>query len=472
MKIKLFCTLILIFISFFICKSVNGAHYEFKWLKTKIDVPYNANIYDYVDMYVVKFYVDGKESHDFYVSQEENSTTFSTVLTYIVGIYKVTYLAANDTYNVYSYQDIYFNVYDDEPPVVRGPEYIRVLVNEEIDYLSYFEVSDNCTEPDKIIINSYDQDVTYNVLGTYPLTLEFIDASNNIAQKNILIEIYDNIRPTIKVIKDLVFSYGKSYNLSEYFYAFDNYDSNPNLSIYEFDFNRLGRQNIVIEASDSSGNLIRQNFSCLVIDDINPTITLKKTSDTINIEEIDDINDLLFSYVLEMKDNYSSIEKLHLKIDSPIYEKEVGQFAFNYTVTDENGNYSTVDLVLEILEFEGPDIIGDSFEFEVGDEIDLLKLVEVNDKYDQNAKDNLEVINSNLDTSKEGEYRVLYRAYNNSGKYTVHELKIKINPKVETDVVAPDNRSTPKMGFIITFSFEMLVLLAMIVAATRKKKTL
>ena len=469
MKKALFILLLFIAIFFALGNKVEAASCYFKWVKTKIDVPYLADINEYTDLYVVKFYLNGHESNDYCVMKEVNGTTFSTVLTYRIGLYKVVYCAYNEEYNVYSYQDIVFNVYDDEAPTIKGPDFINLAYGQSLDILQHYQVVDNVDALSNLNIFLIDRDVSYDILGRYPATIVAIDKASNETRKEIEIEIYDNIRPTIKVLKDLYFSYGKTIAIDDYFLITDNYDDNPRINI-EFDENAFGRTSIIVTASDSSGNSITQRFVCYVIDDINPIIRLSKTSDRVDIDTIEDFYQLLNSYIMIVDDNYDKKEDLKIIINSPITNLEVGSFTIEYKVIDREGNMAIETLNLEMVETIGPIITSeDNYEFDIGQEVDLMSLIEVSDLYDSNVAKNVEVISSNVDFKKAGNYRVIYRAYNSSGNYTLHEVNVNIKESAPTGAVdKKDNR----IGFYITFAVEAIIIIALLAATIKKKKQL
>ena len=102
-----------------ITNKANAASAYFVWEKSVIDVPVFSNLEEYKDDYVVKLYVNGKESKDFTVTYEVNTSSFSTVLTNKVGKYTVYYKAYSKNNYVSSVEGIIFNVCDVTPPIIN-----------------------------------------------------------------------------------------------------------------------------------------------------------------------------------------------------------------------------------------------------------------------------------------------------------------------------------------------------------------
>ena len=84
---------IVLFLASVLCEKTYAANAYFVWEKTVIDVPVYSALEGFKDDYILKLYVNGVESDDFYVEYETNCSTFSTVLTNRIGRYTVFYKA-------------------------------------------------------------------------------------------------------------------------------------------------------------------------------------------------------------------------------------------------------------------------------------------------------------------------------------------------------------------------------------------
>ena len=98
---KGFMFITILLFSFSIINQAKAANAYFVWEKVVIDVPLNSSLESYKDDYVVKLYVDGNESDDFYVTYETNCSTFTTVMTNKVGKYTVYYKAYSNKNYIY-----------------------------------------------------------------------------------------------------------------------------------------------------------------------------------------------------------------------------------------------------------------------------------------------------------------------------------------------------------------------------------
>ena len=197
---------ILIVFSFFILKkSAFASNAYFVWEKTEITVPVYSSLQEFKDDYVLKLYVNGKLSNDYYVEYETNCSTFTTVLTNKVGRYTVYYKAYSKNNNISSEQAIIFNVVDiSAPTITLDGNTLTINKGDKITDYSFYTVIDDTTNFNEIKIEIDDSNVIYNVLGTYPATIKATDLYNNISKVNFYVKIVDNLPPKFTIIKPLV----------------------------------------------------------------------------------------------------------------------------------------------------------------------------------------------------------------------------------------------------------------------------
>lgn len=409
---------------------VSAADVYFVWEKTEILVPLNASLENYKNSYEVSFYVNGRKSTDFTVEKEVNCSTFSTVLTNKIGKYTVYYKAKSEKYYVSSTQAIIFNVVDITKPNITQIADVVLESGKGFKIENYFYFSDDTTSKDELNIILDDSYVLYNIVGEYDAKLTVIDKFNNKTEKKFKIKIKDSSKPQIIIQKPLILSYGASIDVNEYFVAIDdcNGDLTNFIKVEGYDSKKLGHQEITVSVSDYSNNTIRMKVSVNVIDDESPMLLLKHNEVTLNIKEYSSFNfDYFKNYILDISDNHTSIDKLVLSIDHSKVLNEIGDFEVSYYVKDLSENITTEKMIVKLRELKGPDLIGeDIVTIKLGEEIDLLSLVEVKDEYDSNAIDRLEILSSNLNTCIVGNYEVTYICYNSSGNYSTKVIVIEV----------------------------------------------
>lgn len=436
------CLFLILFICLIVCQKVNASDAYFVWEKTTIDVPINSPLENYKNDYKVSFYVDGKKSTDFTIEKEVNCSTFSTVLTNKIGKYTVYYKAKSEKYYVSSTQPIIFNVIDVTVPKINQISNVNIECGTTIDIDKYFSFSDDTCKNEELTIILDDSNIIYNTVGVYDASIIVLDIYNNRAVKEFKVNVKDTVKPQILIQKPLILSYGVPFVLEEYLIATDNCngDLTKLIDIKGLDINKLGMQNVELSVSDYSNNVCSIKVAVNVIDDIPPSILLKYSEVVLDVENFDKYdNDFFEQYILDVSDNETTKEGLKIEIDFTTLKKQIGDYKIKYLITDNSGLSSSEYLNIKIREMEGPKLVGnDIFTIKIGEEIDLLSLVEVVDEYDNKAKGRLEIASTNFNNNIVGDYEVTYICYNDSGCYSTKVVVIKVIDDVIIEEVTKD----------------------------------
>ena len=417
-----------------------AANAYFVWEKTEIEVPVFSALESYKDDYVLKLYVNGVESSDFYVEYETNCSTFSTVLTNKVGRYTVYYKAYSKANYISSEQAIVFNVVDKTAPqITLKDSVVKLAYGKTLDDVNWYSVIDNTCSTSDIIINVDDASVNYQMLGIYSCSIIAADLYGNESTVNFVVIIVDELNPQVQVLKPLTFNYNEQVKFSDYFLCLDNYDGDVTflLEISNLDLTQLGRQEVVLTVRDYSNNETRVVYQVIVEDKEAPIIDINIAEIVLDISKLESYTRDYFVDLVAIKDNFSSYDKLIVEVDISQIELCVADYKVYMKVIDENKNTTELCLPVKIREFVGPEIlISDVIEINVGDNIDLLSLATVVDLYDSEAINRLTVDDSLLDVNNSGSYQVKYTCFNTSGIYTEKVVTINV---VETIDSAPFN---------------------------------
>ena len=423
-------------------RKVNAANAYFVWEKTVIDVPLNAPLEEYKDDYVLKLYVDGKLSDDYYVEYQTNCSTFSTVLTHKIGRYTVYYKAYSKNNYISSEQAIIFNVVDMTPPsleLVSDP--VIIDYGTTLKDINFYKISDDTCAQKDIIINLNDQSVIYSNLGLYQANISATDLSGNMITKKFSVKIVDNIAPNIVIIKPLVFDYMEEVKWEEYVRCQDNYDNDITqlIECYDLDTSKLGRSEITLEVSDYSKNKCSVKVEVVVADKTSPIINLKTEELTLDIRSFATYdNDYFKEYIYNYSDNYSQKENIILEIDTSNLCENVADFHVNFTAIDENNNKTIKKLIVKFREMIGPMIDGpDEININIGDALDLSRLVTVSDLYDDGVSSRLEIDDDGFNNLLSGTYRIKYTSFNTSGIYSEKIVTVNVIGEENNDYLLP-----------------------------------
>ena len=446
----------LIFLFFSYAVGVDAASAYFVWEKYIIDVPVNSNLEEYKDDYVLKLYVNGELSDDFYVEYETNTSTFSTVSTHKVGKYTVYYKAYSKNNYISSEQAIIFNVCDITAPTIKlDSNVIEVEYGYTLHDFPWNSISDDTCKLEEINVVLNDKNVIYNTPGTYPAVITATDKYGNKTKLNFFVKIVNKKIPTIKVLKQLYFEYGIIPDYNEYFLCLDSFDNNITkyIEVTGLDTYTLGKQEVNVKVKDAYNNVCEINLDVFVIDTLSPQLILECEELILDVSLFDTFNtDFFKGYVYRLTDNYS--QNITLVIDLYNFKEEVKDYEIVFIAMDENKNITKKTLKVMLREMVGPVIeVSDYIEVEVGSELDLHSLVTVFDPYDENVLERLIIESENLDLNTPGEYTVTYTSFNTSGIYTKKTLVIKVL----------SNNVVENIDNVDTFPVELIILISVVV---------
>lgn len=461
----------LVFI-FLLCFSINveaKSNCYFVWEKTTIEVPYKANVYDYKDDYIVKFYVNGIESQEFDVYREVNGTTLSTVVTTRLGKYIVYYKAFSIEHNISSTVAITFLVVDvNKPTVTLTKNKVELEFGKTLEDVSFFTITDDIYSLNDLDVKINSDMINYSVLGVYPASITVTDGYGNSTTKAFEVEIIDTTPPVITILQPLIFEAGDEINYSKYFMIIDSYNGDVTkfIEVKNLDINKVGRQQIIVSCKDYSNNSVSLSYHVDVVDEKAPLISLSTYEIELDISNFSSYNaDFFQNYISKITDN---CKEILVEIDCSSLRKKVEDFIVTYTAKDVYGNSSKTNLIVKLRELNGPILIcEEKITIKKGEALDLLSLVSVYDEYDINAADTLVVEKNGFDNEKIGTYYVKYSCYNNSGRFTEKTIQIVVDDEVLPEVIINFIKSNKKS---ILFGIGLFgCVLAFIIKRKRKK---
>ena len=107
-----------------------------------------------------------------------------------IGTYKINYEVYDSSGNMFN-KTITVLVKDITKPVIEQLEELVFNVNQEVDLNDYFNIYDNYDSYNDLTINYQQNNVNYNEIGTYKLTIVVKDKSGNDIKKEFNVIIFD-----------------------------------------------------------------------------------------------------------------------------------------------------------------------------------------------------------------------------------------------------------------------------------------
>ncbi|WP_297713310.1 immunoglobulin-like domain-containing protein [Clostridium sp.] len=244
-----------------------------------------------------------------------------------------------------------------------------------------------------------------------------------------------NYAPVIKNLREIIIREGNTIDLTEGVEAWDFEDGDitekivfPNIDLESLP---VGKHEVSYEVTDSDGNKTIMNRTIYVIKNASPIIKGAKDI-TIKIGDVDNFDLLNGIIVTDDKDNDLKPEVIgKIEKPSPGTNKDS---TITYTVTDSDGNSTTVTRVITVTN-QLPVIKGlDEIVIKQGEELDLLSGVTASDEEDGDITKDL-VITGAIDINEEGSHILLYKVTDSDGNTT--EMQRIVVVEKDNEVIPP-----------------------------------
>lgn len=333
-----------------------------EWIHDWIRIPLYEPIESYRYLPEARIFVNDILVVGASVSYERNGvewTFISTVNTSQVRTYGIRYRAYFPEYNLTSVHTITFDVVDITPPeFVDIPEKTMIIGDKIPNLKEGVIVKDNYYPESKLSITVDTSKVITNRVGQYIITYRVFDPSGNESSQTVILKIIDPIPPLITLTKPLTMEVFQSFIWQNYMTIKDNVDT---IVIIEIDdscvnYHEIGSYEIVIKATDRSGNQTVEQLVIDIRDTTKPVITLKSKPPGIVVYQ-PITRAVLESYVISISDNYDDLMLEDLIIVHDIESDVLGTYTIYYEISDKSGNKTQLKLNVSVIDPIKPIII-------------------------------------------------------------------------------------------------------------------
>lgn len=429
MKKIIFIVIFIISISVKSISALDYTEFEFIWSNQKVYIPVGENISNYENLPSAVVIIDGT-SRQCTIVAGDTLTWRDTITTTIVGTYYATFEA------LYTYQNvtisneatITFIVEDNEAPIITTTKTeITINYGEDIDYSQYIKVEDNSSSIADLTITPLDGHMDTDIIGTYFVDVEISDSYNNATIVSFTIIVVDNVAPIIKHESIIQIEACIDFDIKDYFEGYDEYDNDitSNLTCDDFDSQTLGSKVITVHLYDTSGNYTTKNVTVEVVDNTAPTIELNTLETTLSIDQEYD-EEYFHQFVKSVIDGTIELDVTSVVVDLSNIVYEFGVYQVKFSIEDSSGNEGTALMYVTLKYETGPIIYADDITISLGYNFDYKTYVVVDDPYDDDASDNLELVYYGLDINQQGTYQIIVRAYNDSGYFTTKTFLVTV----------------------------------------------
>ncbi len=344
----------------------------------------------------------------------------------VVGTYKVFYSIEDQSGNL-TEKSMNIKVSDLTVPVITiVTPFIYEVFDSEPHLINQFSYSDNYSKAEEMTCKIT---ATYkmNVVADYPITIEVTDKAGNKTIYRGYIQIIDLGKPEILQINDIIITDFEQKDLTYYFSATDNYDLSSKIliSINDslVDYEKIGSYVIHVTATDHSGNVKSLETEVIVIDMIQPVLTLSMKS---LIVEVGSTYLNLVIYIEVATDNYDDLDSSSVQIHEAIDYEELGVYLVTYVLVDSSMNTTEMMLYVSVDDRTPPVVHFTNLFLSTGSPFNPLEGVQVDETSNQYT---IQYFPYLLDTSIPGNKTITYIITDERGNYTISNRIIEIIPE-------------------------------------------
>jgi hypothetical protein len=347
----------------------------------------------------------------------------------VVGAYRIYYMVIDHSGNI-TEEELIIKVSDLEAPdITINIPFIYQVFDSDPHLINQFSYSDNYSRMEEMTCKIT---ATYkmNVVGDYPITIEVTDRAGNKTIYRGYIEVKDVYAPVITQLNDIIITDFEQKDLTFYFSTTDNYDPASKITISiddsNVDYEKIGSYVIDVEAIDQSGNVKMMETEVIVIDIIQPVLTLSIKALTVEVgtTPLD-----LTRYIEEATDNYDDLDKNAVLITESIDYEVLGVYPVIYLLRDSSLNVTELTLYLSVDDRTPPVVEFTRLSLLTHSIFNPLEGVQVNE---QSNSYTIQYFPYLLDTSIPGNKTITYIITDDRGNYTVSNRIIEIIPESDS----------------------------------------
>lgn len=289
-----------------------------------------------------------------------------------VGEYEVVFSVSDTAGNTSTFT---LNVYvqDKTAPVIEGQtsftySYAEPVTIEEIK--AQFTITDNVDKDLELAVESDTYTENAHLPGDYRIVLSATDKSNNKTTKVVDIHVIDDVAPVINGADRIEKSLSSVLSVDDliewgniHYSAEDAIDGGLQLQIesdnYTGNGKKVGTYQVVISATDNSGNKATKTITIVVFDDVKPIWYIKGENQIIiNVDQTLKLNEDDIKRVLR-RECYYNLDDITLfameDVDGYFAEEnpKVGNYDLRYNIKSQTGKEENVVVTLAVKEVQG-----------------------------------------------------------------------------------------------------------------------
>ncbi|MEF2095128.1 immunoglobulin-like domain-containing protein [Bacillus sp. CFBP9009] len=335
------------------------------------------------------------------------------------GIYKLQYTAKDKTGNKTIMSRTITVKKDTTKPQITGAGEKTINYGTSFDSKSGVKATDDVDGAitSKMTITG---SVEVRKVGTYKLVYSVKDKTDNKTTVTRTINVVDKVKPTLMGtgLEDVEIAFGSPLDLLRGITANDNADGNLTSQIRvegTVNFNKAGTYTLIYSVTDKSGNKTTAQRKVTVIDNIAPTIS---GVDNIYVQYFDHFDPMEGVTSSDNNDGDLTSKVVVKAIGEKLNTSDLslsGAYTFEYSVSDEVGNATTVKRQV-FLTYREADIFGaDNVKINLGETFDPLEGVTATDLGNGKDVTSFIEVTGDVDVNFIGTYTLIYQISREKG---------------------------------------------------------
>ncbi|WP_327444093.1 immunoglobulin-like domain-containing protein [Clostridium tarantellae] len=357
-----------------------------------------------------------------------------------LGDYELTYVV-KDSWSAEKTVKRIITVRSNNNPIIMGVDKVIINIGQPFNVMEGVTASD-IEDNDLTNLIKIKGAVNTNLIGTYNLIYTVIDSDGNKVNSTRTVVVKSNDKPVLIGTKNITIKEGDTFDPLFEVEARDTESGDLTESIKikgTVNTKVKGTYDLFYSVADEDGNEVVATRRVIVRSNNKPIISGVENS----IIKIGDKFDKLVGVTASDAEDNDLTNKILVDGDLNIFKP--GVYELKYTVVDSDGNRISKRRIIAVKTNDKPVIQGmNNITIKVGDDFEPRVDVRANDTEDGELTENIK-INNKVDTSKVGEYEVIYSVTDSDGNNTIGKRLIAVRSN-EKPTIEGVEKVTLKVG--------------------------
>ncbi|EUJ23996.1 putative peptidoglycan linked protein, partial [Listeria grandensis FSL F6-0971] len=359
--------------------------------------------------------------------------TANDVDTSKVGTYHVTYSVTDSDGNTTT-KTITVTVTSNDAPVISATDQ---TLKKGGTFSPYADVTASDTEDGDmtLAVEVTANDVDTSKVGTYHVTYSATDSDGNTTTKTITVTVTSNDAPVIQA-SNITMRVNKAFDVNNAVTASDTEDgditSKIQVTANNVNVAKAGVYHVTYSVTDSDNNTTTKTITVTVLTDDAPILT---TSDV--YLKVGDTFEPLAGITANDTEDGNLTNKIKVETNT-VDMTQAGTYAVSYSVTDSDGNKTTIQRHVYVRTNDKPVIHATDQTFKAGHTFDPMAGMSASDTEDGDVTGDVTITANDVDATQAGTYHVTYSVKDSDNNVTTKTITVTVLTNEKPVITASD----------------------------------